>query len=389
MDRLTPFQFTLLCESCPTCKVEESYGTKYYTFEGKEEETIHITTGFKVNPFQNVIVEFNGKTGQIEQPEGYVDVTFLTANDQPIGQMYKGRVLGVSRCGYHRYGYIAPKGAVYVKFRVITALGTTITLSDLTVSCLDVAPKRGRNGMLLDGHLGMLLSAPRNVMTSFEMVKRSGFDTMITNVNATKDGKLVALHNDTIDATSNGTGPVADYTFEELKQFDFGSWFHENYSGEQIPLLEDVARFASVSGIHILFRMHKEWANPEHDHYTNEIYSYIKKYGMVGKASLKSFSHEHIDYYHKIFGNDVSYIFCSRTLPTDEQIEWAANFDGDITLEPKQTVVTEEFCQKCIASGVKMSSYIVNDMAMMRKLFLMGITRFCTDTYSDIVFPLD
>ena len=76
-------------------------------------------------------------------------------------------------------------------------------------------------------------------------------------------------------------------------------------------------------------------------------------------------------------------------LPTDEQIAWAADFDGDITLEPKYKVVTEEFCEKCIAAGVKLSSYIVNDVAIMRKLFLMGVTRFCTDTYSDIVFPLD
>ena len=61
---------------------------------------------------------------------------------------------------------------------------------------------------------------------------------------------------------------------------------------------------------------------------------------------------------------DVAYIFCTPVLPTDEQIAWAADFDGDITLEPKYKVVTEEFCEKCIAAGVKLSSYILNDVAI-------------------------
>lgn len=389
MNRLSPGQFKELSKTSSSCETEEINGTTYLMFGGEREEIVHLTVELECSPFQTVVVEFNGKTSNIEQPEGFLLVEFFDVRNARIGSAYKGRVLGVHRCGYHRYGYIAPIGTAYGKFQVITDKETAITLSDVNVYCQDSVPRRGRNGMMLDGHLGMLLVAPRNTMEGFELVRRSGFDAMITNVNASSDGRLVALHNDTIDETSDGSGNVSDFTYEELLGMDFGKWFNPVYRGVKIPLLESVTRFASVSGMHLIYRMHRKWADSDHDVYTNRIYHYIKKYGMVGKATLKVFNDREIDYYRQIFGKDVAYIFCTPVLPTDAQIAWAAGFDGDITLEPKYTVVTEEFCGKCIRAGVKLSSYIVNDVAVMRKLFLMGVPRFCTDTYSDIVFPLD
>ena len=389
LDNISPGQFIDLSKSCMSCRTETVNGTTYLSFGSAQGETVHIAAKISSAPFQTVVVEFNGKTSCIENPEGFLSVEFFDAEDVRIGSAYKGRVLGVSRCGYHRYGYIAPPGTAYGKVLVVTDGATEITLANVRVYCLDCVPRRGRNGMMLDAHLGMLMVAPRNVMESFELAPKAGFETLITNVNASSDGVLVALHNDTVDETSNGNGSVSDFSYEELQKLDFGGWFNGVYADVRIPKLEAVTRFASASGMHLIYRMHRKWADPDHDNYTNEIYHYIKKYGMVGKATLKVFNDKEIDYYREIFGKDVAYIYCTPALPTDEQIAWAANFDGDITLEPKYKVVTEEFCEKCIAAGVKMSSYIVNDMAVMRKLFLMGITRFCTDTYSDIVFPLD
>lgn len=64
----------------------------------------------------------------------------------------------------------------------------------------------------------------------------------------TKDGKLIALHDEKVDRTTNGTGLVKDYTLEQIKQLDAGSWFNEKYpqyanpeySGLKVPTLEEV-----------------------------------------------------------------------------------------------------------------------------------------------------
>ena len=60
------------------------------------------------------------------------------------------------------------------------------------------------------------------------------------DVQLTKDAVPVLMHDFTLERTTNGTGMVRDYTFEELQQLDAGSWFDPQFSGEKIPTLEEV-----------------------------------------------------------------------------------------------------------------------------------------------------
>ena len=64
----------------------------------------------------------------------------------------------------------------------------------------------------------------------------------------TKDGQLIAMHDEAVDWTTDGTGFVKDFTLAEIKQFDAGSWFNETYpqyakpeyEGLKVPTLEEV-----------------------------------------------------------------------------------------------------------------------------------------------------
>ncbi|MEJ7264933.1 glycerophosphodiester phosphodiesterase family protein, partial [Staphylococcus epidermidis] len=64
----------------------------------------------------------------------------------------------------------------------------------------------------------------------------------------TKDGHLVAMHDETVDRTTNGTGRVDSYTLEELKKLDAGSKFNEQhpeyadeqYKGAEVPTLDEI-----------------------------------------------------------------------------------------------------------------------------------------------------
>jgi len=58
----------------------------------------------------------------------------------------------------------------------------------------------------------------------------------------TKDGKIVIFHDERIERTSNGVGKIEDYTYKELLQLDFGSWFNNQYKGEKIVLFENFAK---------------------------------------------------------------------------------------------------------------------------------------------------
>ena len=59
------------------------------------------------------------------------------------------------------------------------------------------------------------------------------------DVNLSKDGELVIMHDATVDRTTNGKGKVTDLTFAELRALDAGSWFDEAFKGTQIPTLRE------------------------------------------------------------------------------------------------------------------------------------------------------
>lgn len=90
-----------------------------------------------------------------------------------------------------------------------------------------------RRKPLCIAHRGAFVEAPENTLKSFKLAMEMGADMIELDVRLTKDRKVVVIHDDTIDRTSNGSGAVRDYTLDELKQFDFGE-------GEKIPTLEEV-----------------------------------------------------------------------------------------------------------------------------------------------------
>ena len=66
---------------------------------------------------------------------------------------------------------------------------------------------------------------PSNTMYAFRSALDIGADWLEIDVNLTKDGRIVVMHDTTLDRTTNGTGPVADRTLAEIQQLDAAYWF--------------------------------------------------------------------------------------------------------------------------------------------------------------------
>ena len=88
-------------------------------------------------------------------------------------------------------------------------------------------------------HRGASAYAPENTLEAIELALRMGADGIELDVHRTRDGKLVVIHDETVDRTSNGSGYVKDMTCAELKKLDFSNGF-EKYRGARIPTLKEV-----------------------------------------------------------------------------------------------------------------------------------------------------
>lgn len=91
--------------------------------------------------------------------------------------------------------------------------------------------------MKVIGHRGASGLAPENTFAGFDLALEIGVDGIETDVQKTKNGKLVLFHDDLLDRTTNGTGVLQEMSWQELQRLDAGSWFDSKYAGERIPLL--------------------------------------------------------------------------------------------------------------------------------------------------------
>jgi glycerophosphoryl diester phosphodiesterase len=93
---------------------------------------------------------------------------------------------------------------------------------------------------LVFGHRGARAYAPMNTLPSFELALEQGADGVELDVRLTRDGEMVILHDDSVDATTDGKGYVRDFTLSEIKALDAGSYFDAKFAGARIPTLDEV-----------------------------------------------------------------------------------------------------------------------------------------------------
>lgn len=88
-------------------------------------------------------------------------------------------------------------------------------------------------------HRGASETHPENTLAAFHEAIRLGVQMIEFDVAFSKDGKLVLMHDATVDRTTNGKGPVSQLTLEELKKLDAVSWKHARFKNQRIPTLEE------------------------------------------------------------------------------------------------------------------------------------------------------
>ncbi len=102
-------------------------------------------------------------------------------------------------------------------------------------------------------HRGDSANAPDNTIAAFDSALQKGFSHFETDVQLTKDGQCVILHDETLGRTNNGEGAAAEHTLAELQALDAGAWFSAQYAGERIPPLDAVLiRYQDRAHIHLV-----------------------------------------------------------------------------------------------------------------------------------------
>jgi len=89
------------------------------------------------------------------------------------------------------------------------------------------------------GHRGACGYAPENTIESIKTAASLGTQWVELDVKLTKDSVPIIFHDDDLDRTSNGHGPVANMLYKDIADLDAGAWYAESFAGTPIPTLEE------------------------------------------------------------------------------------------------------------------------------------------------------
>ena len=106
----------------------------------------------------------------------------------------------------------------------------------------------------LCAHRGFSAVAPENSLPAFGAAIALGADEIEFDLWPTKDGEIVSIHDPTLDRVSTGSGKVFELTYDEIKEFDFGTKFSEKFKGLEIVKFEEILkRFTghTIMNIHV------------------------------------------------------------------------------------------------------------------------------------------
>jgi glycerophosphoryl diester phosphodiesterase len=103
--------------------------------------------------------------------------------------------------------------------------------------------------VLVIAHRGASGHAPENTLAAFKKAVALGATFIETDLHLSRDARFVAIHDATLNRTTNGQGSVHDLTLAELRRLDAGSWFGSEYAGERIPTLEEILAFSKKNDV--------------------------------------------------------------------------------------------------------------------------------------------
>ena len=234
-------------------------------------------------------------------------------------------------------------------------------------------------------HRGATGYAPENTIAAFDLAVDMKADYIEIDVQRSKDGELVVIHDTTVDRTTDGTGKVGDLTFEQLRNFDAGSWKGEQFAGEPIPTFEEILdRYHGKIGILIELKAPELYPGIE-EQVSDALRERNLDKPQNEKIIIQSFNFESMKKMNRLLPQvPIGVLTSNRADTTLEALQEFSTYAD--WFNPSYGVVTEELVNQVHSLGMQIGSWTVRSQEAADLLFEMGVDAIISD-YPDYVDP--
>jgi glycerophosphoryl diester phosphodiesterase len=208
-------------------------------------------------------------------------------------------------------------------------------------------------------HRGASSYAPENTPVAYDLALEMGATHIELDVHLSADGHVVVIHDDLVDRTTDGSGPVAAHSLAELRALDAGAWFGPAYAGQRIPTLDEVlADWGTRAHLHIEIKGRTPGL-------VERTVALVRRRGLAGSVTITSFMREALAE--------------TRALAPDLPTGWLV---GEVTEEiieatlalgltqlcPRADCVSPELVARLHGLGLVVRAWGVSDEALMRRV---------------------
>lgn len=240
--------------------------------------------------------------------------------------------------------------------------------------------------MLTIAHRGASGYAPENTLASFDKAMDMKADFIEIDLQLSKDGRLMVIHDDSVERTTNGKGNVRDLTSQELQALDAGSWFDPVFAGERIPTFDEVLdRYPQKCGLLIELKSPALYPGIE-----QKVYDALASRGLIEnrepKIIVQSFDTNSMKLFHDI----------APTVPIGVLVKFTPKGISNAQLEefkkyanyvnPNKRLVTKKLISRIHAHDMKIIPYTIRDRRSANAFLQLDLDGITTD-FPDYIKP--
>jgi len=231
-------------------------------------------------------------------------------------------------------------------------------------------------------HRGASAAAPPNTLAAFEKAIELGADGIEFDVHFSADGVPVVIHDFTVDATTDGSGRVADLTLAQLKQLDAGTRFDPAFTGERIPTLDEVLEAVSGRrgwGGELLLNIELKTTSPGDNGLERAVITLVEQHSLSRRVLFSSFNPFSLRRAKRIAPHIPAGLLYDQGLSLPLRRAWLAFLAPHEARHPHYKMVDARYMAWARRRGYRVNTWTVDDPAEMRRLVGLGVNGIITN----------
>jgi glycerophosphoryl diester phosphodiesterase len=220
-------------------------------------------------------------------------------------------------------------------------------------------------------HRGYTASFSENTMSAFIEADKVGADGLELDVQLTKDGEIVVIHDEKVNRTTDGSGYVKDFLFKDIRKLNAGK---KGGKKESIPALNEILDWLQTN--HLICNIELKNDRFPYKGMEERVIQLVQSYGLSDRIIISSFNHYSVVYSYQLAPDiETAPLFNERIF-----MPWVyAQSIKAKGLHPKYTRITDKIIKSTMENGIAVRPYTVNKDADLHRFFNINCSAIITD----------